>query len=126
MTIEAGAPIAAADVAVASDGTPGTLAANFTGTAVVRTALEGKLIYVNLSLVSTNAITATGGNIADTTVYTLDTPFRPDEGVQCIFGNGVTDGQATINTSGTVQIRTSSATITAGAAVTISATYMKA
>lgn len=123
--VAAGEVVPVTAVAFAEDTTPGSVAANFTGTGLVRT-FGGKLVYLFLNLVSTNAINTSSGNITDTTCYTVDSDYRPSEGVPAIWGNGVTSGQATVAVDGTVQIRTSSGNLSAGGAVVISCCYIKA
>lgn len=120
-------PTDAEDTIVANmavDSTVGSAAANFTLTAgTVRSILGGKVIFLSLTLVSTNAITASSGNITDTTCFTLDAAYRPTE-VACSAFGGVATGFAVLNTNGTVSLWTSSDTITAGSSFRLSFTYI--
>lgn len=45
------------------------------------------------------------GNIADTNVGTLPAGWRPQETVNCVYGNGSVDGEATISSAGLIVIR---------------------
>ena len=51
---------------------------------------------------------AGSGNIGDTTMCTLPAGWRPPELIEAIWDSGFNDGGATINTSGTVVLRTTS------------------
>ena len=102
---------------VVSDSSIGTAGAGWTTNAgtVARTALGGKLVFVHLYLQRTGALTATSGNVADETVFTLDSAYRPTETINCPVGTGTEGGEATINSAGTVQIRALSDSASAGA-----------
>ena len=131
MAIVAGRLVDAADLSgLPHDGTvdtaPGTIAANFTLTeSKVRTALNGKLVFLSLTVTSTNAITATGGNIADTTIFTLDAAYRPSESVGFAWGGNVT-GYGSLGTNGVMQIWTASDNIAAGNIIRMSAMWLRA
>lgn len=45
------------------------------------------------------------GNITDTPVTTLPSGYRPPVTVNCVFGNGSIDGEATISSAGLITIR---------------------
>lgn len=51
---------------------------------------------------------AGSGNIADTTMATLPTGWRPQELIEAMWDSGFNDGGATINTSGVITLRTTS------------------
>lgn len=77
---------------------------------MARTTSNDKDVYVRLMLVHTDlaitaSVTAPIGNIANTTVYTLDAEFRPIEAAQCVHGSGATAGQDTIDPNETVVVR---------------------
>ena len=101
---------------VVSDSSIGTAGAGWTTNAgtVARTALGGKLVYIHLYLQRTAAWTATTGNVTDETVFTLDSAYRPTETLNCAVGTGFVTGEATVNSSGTVQIRALSDSSSAG------------
>lgn len=125
MAFSAGQIVTAADLQDLQDGlTPvednsiATAAANFTVTSgVARTIAGGKIIKILLNITSTNAITATSGNIGDVTVCTIDAAYRPTADVHSsIAGTGSQTGEAILNTNGTVVIRSLSDSSSAGAA----------
>lgn len=104
----------------------GSAAANFTAVSQYgRTALGGHLVYVNLEITSTNAITATSGNVADTVCFTVDTEYRPSEIVNAVLGANMV-GEVTLNTSGQVTIRAASDTIAAGTTFRCGFVFLKA
>lgn len=138
-------PVAGGDVPAAVDinglevttavtgATVGSASAGFTvSTALARTALRGRLIYVKLDLVWTAGVTVSGTwsatvtNVADTTCFTLVAAYRPTEISSTIFsGNGGT-GEVQFNSDGTVVIRTSDATVAAGANIRMAIAYLTA
>lgn len=112
---------------IVEDTSIGTVAAGFTITSqLARTALGGRDVYLFLVINSTNAITATTGNVADTTMFTLDTAYRPSEAINVVIGTGLVTGEAIINTNGTVQIRSASDSIAAGANIRLTARFLTA
>lgn len=113
---------------IVSDTAVGTVGSGFTiAGQQVRTALDGKLVYVNLLLTRSGAdITATTGNIADTVCFTLDTAYCPTETVNGTFGNGFMDGEFTILSSGAVTLRSANANVASATNLRISATFIKA
>jgi hypothetical protein len=144
-SVAAGAPIYASDInALVTALTPqvtttaatiGTVASGFTISAVRgATMSDGRLVHVDLFLTVTASI-STGGtgvpsNIADTTVFTLAAAYRPSNAVQCCYDvSGSTAGFATINTDGTVVVRStnvyafSTVAITSGQNLRITAVY---
>lgn len=130
MTILAGNKVDAADLSgLNHDGTAdtsvGSAAANFTvNLASVRTALDGQLVYFHLYIQTTNALTASSGNIADVTCFTLDAAYRPLEVVSSVIGNGSMVGEAILNPSGTVSLRAAADTIGAGTNIRMSFCYL--
>ena len=111
-----------------ADSSVGTTAANFSGaTATVRTALNGHLVFFTLTIVTTNALNAGTpgtGNITDVTCFTLDSTYRPSEPVGFAFGSNAT-GFGVVNTNGAVTLWTASDTITAGATIRLSCTFLR-
>lgn len=113
--------------AIVEDLSIGTAAANFTITeAVARTALGGRLVYVHLIMNTTNALTATSGNVADTPMFTLDAAYRPSEDISVGIGTGLVSGEALIADTGVVSIRAASDNIAAGANIRLHATFITA
>lgn len=120
----------------------GTAAVNFTATtALARTALGGKLVFLKFTIVNTNAINPNSfynldgtlndnliaqGNIGDTTVFTLDSEYWPTEVVAFSFDNGVVSGTGIVSTSGVVSWRAASDTIPAGSNNQFNVTFLKA
>jgi len=131
MAILAGAKVDAVDVISLPhdgvlNGTVGTAAAGFTITSQgYRTALNGKLVSWTATITSTNAITATAGNITDTLCMTLDAAVRPSENFAQPF-SGTVGGVANIAPDGSVELRVASDTIPAGMSFRVSATYLRA
>jgi hypothetical protein len=111
-----------------SDATIGTVATGFTVSAQqARVALGGKLVYINLFLTRSGAdITATSGNIADTTCFTLDSTYWPTEIANGSYGNGSMDGEFTISTAGVISLRSANANIVSATNIRICATFIKA
>jgi hypothetical protein len=113
--------------------TVGTVSAGFTvASALARTGLRGKLIYLKLDLVWTAGTTisatysATGANIGDTTCFTLAAAYRPTELTSSIFSANPGTGEVQFNADGTCVLRTSDASIAAGANVRMSHTFLQA
>lgn len=108
-----------------ADSSVGTTAANFSGaTATVRTALNGHLVFFSLGITSTNALTASSGNITDVTCFTLDAAYRPSEPVGLAFG-GSASGFGVLNTNGTVTLWALSDTISAGGFLRTACTFLR-
>lgn len=107
--------------------TVGTVAAGFTANgARAATMLAGKLVEVSLNVTNTAGITATTGNITDTQCFTLATAYRPSDTVTATWGNGSVSGECTINTDGTVFLRSADGSIGAGSsALRIHAMYIR-
>jgi len=99
---------------IAVDTTVGTAATDFTViTAVVRSLLGDHLIDFSLYVTTTNALTASGGNITDVACFTLDAAFRPSDVKTAVFGNGLVTGEARLDTNGVVTLRSASDTVAA-------------
>ncbi|ARF55113.1 hypothetical protein [Streptomyces gilvosporeus] len=95
-------------------------------------AFEGKktcgIVHFILEIERTGApITANGsGNIADETIVTIPSQFRPDHDVEAIACDGYADGGCRISPSGTVVLRTwaPNGTLTKGNVIRITPTYI--
>jgi hypothetical protein len=103
----------------------GTAASGFTSSSeTARVTLEGKLIDINLFISRSGAdITQTNSNIADTTIFTLDSAYWPTEVRNGCYGNGSMDGEFAISTAGVITLRSASYTIVSGTNIRICATY---
>lgn len=128
---QAGAYVRAADIIdtieadLTSDTSVGSVAANFTlQSAVVRTALGGKLIDFTLYITTNNAITATNGNFNDVAMFTLDAAYRPAEVKNACAGSGTSTGEAILGTNGVVTLRSASDSLGAGANIRVNFTYL--
>lgn len=107
------------------DTSVGSAAANFTlSSAVVRTALGGKLVDFTLYITTNNAITATNGNFSDVAMFTLDAAYRPAEVKNAVAGSGASTGEAVLFTDGVVKLRSASDSIAAGANIRVNFTYL--
>lgn len=117
---------------ILTDTTIGTQGSNFgSATAVARTALGGKDVFITLLLPVTTAFsTDASGNISpDVLAFTLDTAYRPDETTQAIWGNGIVGGEAVINTDGTILLRSGSSpsvSVALSTNVRVTARFLKA
>jgi hypothetical protein len=98
----------------------GTIGANFSNaTLTIRTALDGKLLYVRLSIQNTVALTSSSNNITDVLAYTVNSPYRPNEDVNSVWSAGQGTGEAGFNPSGQIYLRTSDATVTANSVIVV-------
>jgi hypothetical protein len=105
----------------------GSAAANFaTNTAVARTALDGKLVYVTIDVNTNNTLTASGGGVADTTCFTLVAALRPTEITGALFSANNGTGQLQINPDGTCVLRTLDVNISAGGDIRFAHSWLKA
>jgi hypothetical protein len=113
---------------IVSDTSIGTAGSGFSASAQqARTAINGRLIYINLFLNRTGAdITQTNSNIADTTCFTLDSAYWPSESLNGCYGNGSMDGEFSLTTAGVISLRSASYTIVSGTNIRITATYIVA
>jgi hypothetical protein len=110
---------------------PGAVQAGFTlwtAGAKGTLALGGKLVQVWLDLNNASALTATGGNLSDTTCYVLDAAYRPDADhyVPFNFQTGAVQGSGQIFPDGTVSLQAATATVPSGSHIRIQAVYLKA
>lgn len=69
-------------------------------------------------------ITATSGNIADTSLCTVPSGYRPPVDLNGTWDNGATEGEATITTAGVVTLRTSLGNIVSGTNVRFNLSYV--
>jgi len=114
-------PLSASGAAVGSAG------ANFAvNSAVARSLLGGKLIYVTIDVNSNLTLTASGGGVADTTCFNLDTDFRPSETTGTIFSANNGTGQIQIQSDGACVLRTLDVNISAGGDIRFSHMWIKA
>lgn len=91
------------------------------------TLLDGKIIMLVLSLERTGADIALsgGGNLPDTNFAQLSSSGDyPDDEVDAIFSNGYQDGDALIDTSGLIKLRTSCIDVVSGTDLRFCATYI--
>jgi hypothetical protein len=112
--------------AVVTDTTIGSAASGWTVQTgqLARTALGGKLIFIEFYCQRTNALTATSGNVTDETMFTLDAVYRPAEAVNMAIGTGSETGEAVILSSGLIQLRSLSDSSAAGANFRGTASYL--
>ena len=99
------------------DTSVGSIIGSFTlSSAVVRTLMDGKLVFFQLTVTLTAAITATAGAFTDVPCFTLDAAYRPSATVNAVVG-GLNTGEAVLSATGVVSIRSSSDTITSGTTI---------
>ena len=91
---------------------------------VLVSALDGRLITFAMEITVTAGLTATNGNLPDTTVFTLSSEYRPDFEIGAPF-YGNQGGMAYIQTDGDVRLANSSDSIAVGQNIVISATYLR-
>src|SRR5690349_11328206 len=103
-----------------------TAQTGFTVGSFVAYKIGGHLISFYALIASTNAISASGGNIADTPVATLPSGWWPLDQVNACFGNGSMDGEFIIDSSGVITLRSAVATIAAGTNLRFANTYVYA
>lgn len=73
---------------------------------------SGRIVFVHCYLLYSGAtITATSGNISDTTLCTLPVGWRPPTTINAAWGDGAEDGECTIGTGGAITLRSSVANI---------------
>lgn len=132
MSIGAGNNVAASDYSfkdvtkVTTKATIGTDAAGFTTSSIVaRTFLDGKVVDIKLDTVNTSLITATAGDITDTTIFTLNAAYRPTELRNFHFSAGAPNGDVQINTDGTMVIRSANVSISASSNLRMSFMFIK-
>lgn len=102
---------------VVTDTTIGSAASGWTVQTgmLARTALGGRLIFLEVYLQRTNALTATAGNVTDESMFTLDSAYRPAEAVNMPIGTGSETGEAAVLSTGVIQLRSLSDSSAAGA-----------
>ena len=123
---------AAGDVVLATDATAtnsdssiGLPASGFSDTGCFAfTALDGKLIEIRFFLTNTSAITATTGNITDTTAFTVDAAYRPAAERSLSWNNKTVGGTAVLNTDGTLVLCTASDSVGAGSSIRAQVCFM--
>lgn len=105
--------------------TIGSTAVNMTGTAAtVRTLCNGKMIYLSLTVTTTNALTASAGDVSpDVLIFTVNTAYKPAEIVIGAF-SALAGGQCLLNTDGTIKVSAASDTISAGSTIRATFAYM--
>jgi hypothetical protein len=130
-------PVAGGDIIYASDvndletlltrvevTTGATASAGFTLTSFTGRKVAG-VTGVVVFMACTSTITATSGNITDTSMVTLPSGYRPSEVIPAVWGNGSVDGEATISTAGVVTLRSSTgASIASGTNVRLAAAWI--
>lgn len=110
---------------VVKDVAPGAAKAGFTASTVIARTY-GKIVHIKFDIVNTSAITATGSDIPDTTVYTLNAAYAPTELQNCHYSSGPNAGDVQINANGDIILRSAaSATIAASSNIRGSFTWMK-
>lgn len=91
---------------------------------ILNTALDGRLVAFALTITVTAGLTATSGNVTDTTVFTLASDYWPDFELGAPFFGNV-GGMAYVQTDGDIRLANASDSIAAGQNITISATYLR-
>lgn len=126
-----GAQVAAAIAdlyTVVTDTTIGTIASGFitaAGGQTARTALGGKLVYLNLNLNRSGAtITATSGNITDTLCFTLDAAYRPAETIEFAWGGNTTGVGFIDSTTGQCVLQAASDSLASGSDFRFSCSFL--
>jgi hypothetical protein len=113
--------------AVTTTATVGTVASGFSVNDVrAATALSGHMVDLDLYIQRSGAtITASGGNIADTLMFTLAAAYRPSHIRSAVWGNGTVSGEAIIDTDGSVTLRSANGSITSGSNVRLASCYLR-
>lgn len=115
----------AAVILPVSDTSIGTSVAGFTVVSQqAETLLDGRLVTFALTITVVAGLTATGGNLPDTTVFTLSAEYWPDFEVGAGF-YGNQGGMAYVQTDGDIRLANSSDSIAAGQNIIIGATYVR-
>jgi len=84
----------------------------------------GGWTFVDIFVGVTTAISASSGNIPDTLCATLPGDWRPATTINCQWGNGFADGEATISPDGTVLLRSANADIAASTNIRLTGTWV--
>jgi hypothetical protein len=104
----------------------GTAAANFTAVSQNgRKMLNGKLVYLSLSITSDNTLTPSGGDLTDVPMFTVDSSFRPSEQIITAFDDDHAGGTVSLNTSGVISVRTAYGTVVAGRLLSFNFCFIK-
>jgi hypothetical protein len=115
----------AAVILPVQDTSIGTSVAGFTVISqVLDTALDGRLVTFALKIAVVAGLTATAGNLTDTTVFTLSSDYWPDFELPAPFYGNV-GGVAYVQTDGDVRLANASDSIAAGGEIVIGATYLR-
>jgi hypothetical protein len=69
-------------------------------------------------------VAAVGDNIADTSMCTLPSGWRPPEIINAEWGSGSVDGECTISTAGVVSLRSTLNDIATGSNIRVTATWI--
>src|SRR5262249_47468689 len=69
-------------------------------------------------------ITATSGNVTNTTIFTLDAPYRPSTARAFFWDSDGNFGGGVINTDGTVVVRSAFGSITNPTAIRLNASWL--
>lgn len=112
----------------ASGAAVATASTNFTiSSAIARTMLGGKIVYVVLAIGTTNTLTASGGNINDPVIATINNAaYRPDEVTNATYSGNPGTGEAQLNADGTIVLRTLDVNISGGGTVRMAFQFIKA
>ncbi|MCI3272153.1 hypothetical protein [Streptomyces cylindrosporus] len=113
------------DYTPSAETTSGLVAAtNFTVNSFFASRSPGGSVLVHCYLNYTGAgITATSGNISDTTLCTLPSGWFPPTVINAVWGDGSEDGECTIGTTGAVTLRSATATIPTGRNIRMTASW---
>lgn len=99
-----------------------TAAANFTIT-LQEARIRAGTCTIRIGVTTTNALTATAGNIADVTCATLDSAYRPllQQSFATYGAVGVTGA---VQTSGAIRLNNADTTVPAGGNIEFGITYL--
>jgi hypothetical protein len=115
----------AAAILPVQDTSIGSSVAGFTVVSqILNTALDGRLVTFALKITVVAGLTATTGNVDDTTVFTLSSEYWPDFEIGAPF-YGNKGGMAYVQTDGDVRLANASDSIAAGQDIVISTTYLR-
>lgn len=99
-------------------------AAGFT-TNAAQARRDGRTVTLHIYCNVVTGITATSGNITDTSLGTVQDPWKPSMVWNSTHGNGSGDGEFLITENGSVSLRSSNANVAAGTNLRVSATYVQ-
>jgi hypothetical protein len=105
----------------------GTAQPGFTLTfARAGTALAGKLVFIRLEITATSAITATAGNITNTTIFQVtDAAYQPSSSVGGIWTADPGTGEFQMLSNGNIILRTADVSTAAAASIRLNLMFMK-